>query len=73
MGSKQKDIPLWRRYVDGLYTKDDVQLLQDELNSEASDYRLLDGISAEVWEESAAQSPYTDLERENTRKRHGCC
>ena len=68
MEGKQKNIPLWRRYVDGLYTKDDVQLLKDELNSDSSDYRLLDSLSAEVWEESAVQQPYTDLEREKYKK-----
>ena len=73
MEGKQKNIPLWRRYIDGLYTKDDVQLLKDELNSDSSDYRLLDNLSAEVWEESAVQQPYTDLEREKYKKRHGCC
>lgn len=44
MEGKQKNIPLWRRYVDGLYTKDDVQLLKDELNSDSSDYRSLDSL-----------------------------
>lgn len=67
MKDEQQDRLRWRRYVDDLYTKDDAGRLLEELHSSDSG-RLLDDLAAEIWEETAVQQTYTDLEREKYKK-----
>ena len=67
MKDEQQDRLMWRRYVDDLYTKDDAGRLLEELHSSDSG-RLLDDLAAEIWEETAVQQTYTDLEREKYKK-----
>ena len=67
MKDKQQDKLMWRRYVDDLYTKEDAGRLLEELHNPDSS-RLLDDLAAEIWEESAIQQTYTDLEREKYKK-----
>lgn len=67
MKDKQQDKLIWRRYVDDLYTKEDAGRLLEELHSSDSS-RLLDDLTAEIWEETAVQQTYTDLEREKYKK-----
>lgn len=67
MKDEQQDKLMWRRYVDDLYTKDDAGRLLEELHNPDSS-RLLDDLAAEIWEESAVQQTYTDLEREKYKK-----
>lgn len=67
MKNEQQDRLRWRRYVDDLYTKDDAGRLLEELHSSDSG-RLLDDLAAEIWEETAVQQTYTDLEREKYKK-----
>ncbi len=63
----KKDISLFRRYLDDLYTTADARKLLDELHtSESRD--ILDDLTAEVWEESSSQQTFTDLEREKYKK-----
>lgn len=67
MGNKQEDMSLWRRYIDDLYTTEDVQKMGKVLKDKSAD-RLWDELSASVWDESAGRQPSTDLERERYKK-----
>ena len=64
---KQEDLSLWRRYMDGLYTTEDVSKMTETLRNEQPD-NFLDEMAAFVWEDSASQQASTDLEREKYKK-----
>ena len=67
MGDNKKDKSLLRRYLDNLYTTEDARQLVKELHdAEHSD--VLDELAADIWEESSAQQPLTDLQREQYKK-----
>lgn len=67
MKKKQEDLSLWRRYMDGLYTTEDVSKMTETLRNEQPD-NFLDEMAAFVWEDSASQQASTDLEREKYKK-----
>lgn len=64
---KTKDKTLFLRYLDGLYTKEDVQKLQEEIKSlEASD--SFEEIAINEWEESISHANLDGRERERYKK-----
>ena len=64
---KNKKIQFWQRYIDGLYTAEDVEELRKmERDSPADEW--LDDVAKEVWEESALLPPDTDVERERHKE-----
>ena len=67
MKKKQEDLSLWRRYMDGLYTTEDVSKMTETLRNGQPD-NFLDEMAAFVWEDSASQQASTDLEREKYKK-----
>ena len=64
MKSAGNDKKLWQRYVDNLYTKEDLRQLSDKLKDPQTTGVLHD-LRSDIWEESAAQSSgsLTDRER----------
>lgn len=69
MKNSENNKSLLRRYLDDLYTMDDARKLLDELQTSEYDTDMLQDLAAEVWEETSLQSPQTDLEREQYKKR----
>ncbi|WP_373843277.1 FecR family protein [Bacteroides heparinolyticus] len=63
----KKQKMLFRRYLDNLYTSEEVHKLMDNLQHfEYTDN--FDDLASDVWRESVAQQSYTDLEREQYKK-----
>ena len=64
MKSAGNDKKLWQRYVDNLYTKEDLRQLSDKLKDPQTTGVLHD-LMSDIWEESAAQSSgsFSDRER----------
>lgn len=58
---------MFRRYLDDLYTTEEVHKLLDDVHS-PEHCELLDELSSDVWEESATLQPLTDLEREQYKR-----
>lgn len=69
MKNNENNRSLLRRYLDGLYTTDDARRLLDELQAPEYNTDMLQELMDEVWEEASLQSPQTDLEREQYKKR----
>ena len=67
MKHNEKDKTLLRRYLDDLYTVEDVSKLADHLAVPEPE-GILEELAADVWDESASQQPLTDLEREKSKK-----
>lgn len=67
MKHNEKDKTLLRRYLDDLYTVEDVSKLADHLAVPEPE-GILEELTADVWDESASQQPLTDLEREKSKK-----
>lgn len=67
MENNEKDKSLLRRYLDDLYTTEDIRRLTDHL-ADAEHKGILEELAADVWDESASQQPVTDLEREKSKK-----
>lgn len=67
MKDTEKNISLFRRYLDDLYTTEDARKLLDELQTPDST-DVLGDLAAEAWEEFSAEQPSTDLEREKYKK-----
>lgn len=67
MKKKQEDLLLWRRYMDDLYTTEDVDKMTEALKKGATD-ESWEQMANSVWEESAGQQALTDLEREKYKK-----
>lgn len=67
MKKKQEDLLLWRRYMDDLYTTEDVDKMTEALKKGATDESWKE-MTNSVWEESAVQQASTDLEREKYKK-----
>lgn len=63
MGNTENARSLFRRYLDNLYTTEDVRKLFDGLQAFPQD-DILDELASDVWEESVDRQPNTDLERE---------
>ena len=63
---EKNEMTVWQRYLDGLYTTQDVHRLQEELHDSASE-GLLEELSAEVWEEAALHS-CTETEHERYKE-----
>ena len=63
MKHNEKDKTLLRRYLDDLYTVEDVSKL-----AVPEPEGILEELAADVWDESASQQPLTDLEREKSKK-----
>lgn len=67
METNEEDKSLLRRYLDDLYTTEDARRLTGHL-ADAEHKDFLEELAADVWDESAAQQPLTDLEREKSKK-----
>ena len=67
MKLNEKDKTLLRRYLDDLYTVEDVSKLADHFAVPEPE-GILEELAADVWDESASQQPLTDLEREKSKK-----
>lgn len=68
MEDNRKDLSLFRRYLDDLYTTEDARKLMDELQRSERSTDKLEELAADVWEESSDCKPRTDLEREQYKK-----
>ena len=61
------DKKLWQRYVDNLYTKEDLRQLSDKLKDPQTTGVLHD-LMSDIWEESAAQSSGSLSDRERYKE-----
>ena len=62
MRNNRKESSLLHRYVDDLYTVEDVNQLQDMLKENSKD-QVLDELSEEIWEEAMLHNTDVDKER----------
>lgn len=67
MKSAGNDKKLWQRYVDNLYTKEDLRQLSDKLKDPQTTGVLHD-LMSDIWEESAAQSSGSLSDRERYKE-----
>lgn len=65
MRNNRKESSLLHRYVDDLYTVEDVNQLQDMLKENSKD-QVLDELSEEIWEEAMLHN--TDVDKERYRE-----
>ena len=67
MKNTENNKKLFHRYLDDLYTTEEAnQLLNDLLNP--NNYKLLNKLSLDIWNEAATQQPLTALEREQDKR-----
>ena len=67
MKNTENNKKLYRRYLDDLYTTEDARQLLNSLH-DPDNHETLNELSSDVWEETATQQPYTDLEREHYKR-----
>ena len=67
MKNTENNKKLYRCYLDDLYTTEDARQLLNSLH-DPDNHETLNELSSDVWEETATQQPYTDLEREHYKR-----